>query len=166
MGIANTLVNQLPSHLKNNLYLKAFGLFKVPMIYWVGASVMELTDKRCVVKIPLTRRTRNHLKSMYFGTLCVGADCAGGMIAMHLIDQSKAKVSLVFKDFKAEFLKRPEGDVHFTCEDGEGIRELVQKTVATTERQNMTVHVVATVPSKSGDEPVARFELTLSLKRR
>jgi len=30
----------------------------------------------------------------------------------------------------------------------------------------VTVPVIATVPSKLGDEPVARFELTLSLKKK
>ncbi len=44
------------------------------------------------------------------------------------------------------------------------VRELVKEAVETGERVNTTVHVTATVPSRLGDEPVARFELTLSLK--
>jgi hypothetical protein len=42
----------------------------------------------------------------------------------------------------------------------------MRRTLESGEREEATVHVVATVPSKLGDEPVARFELTLSLKRR
>ena len=61
---------------KTNLGLRAFGFFKVPMIFWSGASVTELTDQRCVVTIPLKRRNRNHLKSMYFGALAVGEHVA------------------------------------------------------------------------------------------
>ena len=75
-------------------------------------------------------------------------------------------VSLIFKDFRAEFLKRAEGDVLFTCEDGAGISELVRRARGSGERENMPVRVTATVPTEFGSEPVAKFELTLSLKRR
>src|SRR4051812_37497364 len=114
---AQAILERIPVTLRETLVLRSFGFFKIPLLFFVSPSVVELTDEKCVVKIPLNRRTRNHLGSMYFGTLAIGADCAGGLIAMRLIQAEKAKVSLVFKDFKAEFLKRPEGDVHFTSED-------------------------------------------------
>jgi acyl-coenzyme A thioesterase PaaI-like protein len=151
---------------RNTAYLRAFGLFKVPLIFFTRPTVVELGDRRAIVRIPFLRRNRNHLGSMYFGVLCTGADCAGGIMAMRAIERSGKDVSLIFKDFKAEFLKRAEGDVHFTCEDGEAVSAFVDKVVASGERMNMPVHVVATVPSRMGTEPVARFELTLSLKRR
>ena len=154
------------SLLKESIYLRLFGLFKVPLIYFLKPTVEELNDKTVVIKIPLTWRAKNHLRSMYFGSLCVGADCAGGILAMKLIDQSKKPVSLVFKDFKAQFLKRPESDVHFICHDGDKIKKLVEKTIQSGERENTTVSVIATCPKKLGEEPVAKFELTLSLKRK
>jgi acyl-coenzyme A thioesterase PaaI-like protein len=101
---------------------------------------------------------------MYFGVLAAGADCAGGLIAMRQIREEGNQVNLIFKDFHADFLKRAEGDVLFTCEEGSAIRELVRKTLISGERENMPVHIVATVPSKLGSEPVAKFTLTLSLK--
>lgn len=153
-------------HWKARLGLKAFGFFKVPMIYWSRARLTELTDERCVVTIPLARRTRNHLNSMYFGALAVGADCAGGLLAFQWIRRIDPRVSLVFKDFRAEFLRRPEGDVTFTSEDGERMRMLIEKAVATGERHHDTVHVVARCPDRSGDEPVADFRLTISVKGR
>jgi acyl-coenzyme A thioesterase PaaI-like protein len=156
----------VPVTLRETAILRGFGFLKIPLLFLVSPSVVELTEDRCVVKIPLNRRTRNHLGSMYFGTLCIGADCAGGLIAMRMIQTENAKVSLVFKDFKAEFLKRPEGDVHFTSDDGPAIRQLVRQAVESGERVNQPVRIVATVPSKLGAEPVARFELTLSLKRK
>lgn len=103
---------------------------------------------------------------MYFGALCIGADTAGGLIAMRAIEQTGGGVALIFKDFQAEFLRRAEGDVAFTCDQGEAIRELVSLARASGEREEMTVRVVATVPELLGDEPVARFTLTLSLRRR
>lgn len=146
--------------------LRFFGFTKIPMLYYCRPTVLELNDERVVMKIPLTRRTRNHLGSMYFGALCVGADAAGGLIAMNGVRKSKKNISLVFKDMSVRFLKRAEGDVVFTCTQGRAIGALVRAAVESAERVEMPVEVVATVPDKLGDEPVAQFTLTLSLKRR
>ena len=58
---------------------------------------------------------------MYFGVLSVGADVTGGFLAMKYIKSSKSRMSLIFKDFHADFLKRAEGHVHFKCDDGMAI---------------------------------------------
>ncbi|HVT05541.1 MAG TPA: DUF4442 domain-containing protein [Thermoanaerobaculia bacterium] len=150
---------------RDTLGVRLWALFKVPLIHAVHPSVVVVDDQRCEVRIPLRRKTRNHLRSMYFGALCIGADIAGGLIAMRQIEQQGGGVSLIFKDFKAEFLKRPEGDVHFSCEQGAAIGELVRKAKSSGERENLVVRVTATVPSIS-PEPVAEFDLNLSLKRR
>lgn len=149
---------------KETLGLRGFGLLKVPLIFLVNPSVLRLNERECEVMIPLNRLTRNHLRSMYFGTLAIGADCAGGLLAMSLIRKSKKKVSVVFKDFKAEFLKRPEADVHFTCKDGKLIRSMVEETLKTGKRVSQNIHITATVPKKTHGESVAEFDLTLSLK--
>ena len=103
---------------------------------------------------------------MYFGCLAAGADCAAGLMAVQHIRKSGAKVSLAFKDFKAEFLKRAEGDTHFTCTQGAEIRALVETVLNSDERHQLPVNVIATCPSKLGNEPVATFTLTLSLKKK
>ena len=150
--------------IKETLGLRAFGLVKIPLLFSVSPTVLEVTRERCEVKIPLNFWTRNHLKSMYFGTLAMGADCAGGLLAMQAIRASKKNVVLLFKDFHADFLKRPESDVHFICEDGLKIDRQVKETIRGGERTNQTLKIIATTPKVSGDEPVAKFLLTLSLK--
>lgn len=148
---------------KTTWVMRAFGFTKVPLIWWCRPKVVDHTDERLEVKIPLRRRTKNHLGSMYIGVLVVGADVTGGFLAMDPIMKSGRNIALLFKDFKADFLKRPEGDVHFYCNDGLAIRELVEKAIETGERHNFTMLIEATVPSISMDV-VARFELTLTLK--
>jgi acyl-coenzyme A thioesterase PaaI-like protein len=151
---------------KETLKIRLWALANVRVLVFVQPSVVELDERRCVIRIPLTWRTRNHLHSMYFAVLAAGADTAGGLMAMRQIERSGVKVSLIFGAFRAEFHKRAEADVHFTCEDGEKIGAMVARVVASGERETMPVRVLATVPSKLGDEPVATFELALSLKRR
>ena len=135
------------------------------MMLYVKPSVMEISNERVVVRIPLIRRTRNHLGSMYFGALSVGADCSVGALAMHLIKQQPENISLIFKNFNAEFHMRAEGDVDFCCSQGKEISNLVAQAAASDERIEKMVDVIATVPDK-GDDPVATFKLTLSMKRR
>lgn len=154
----------LPKKARDTMFIRLFGLTKVPLIYWVNPSVIELSDNACEVKIPLTRRTKNHLNSMYFGVLCAGADIAGGLVAMDEIMKSNKKVALAFKDFKAEFHKRAEGDVHFVCTQTPEIKEFVQKVIASGERMNFPVEIKAYVPKIDPNEAVASFVLTLSLK--
>jgi acyl-coenzyme A thioesterase PaaI-like protein len=146
--------------------LRIFGLRKVPLIFYVKPTVVAIDDEKTVVKIPFRRRNKNHLDSLYFGALCVGADCTGGLLAMQHIEERPERIALVFKDFQADFLKRAEGDTFFICEQGREIGALVELASRSEERQEITVHVTATVPGKLGDEPVANFTMTLSLKRR
>ena len=144
--------------------LRLFGLTHIPLIFFCRPRVIKITETSLEVKIKLNRRTRNHLNSMYFGVLSVGADVTGGFLAMEHIRKSKSKISLIFKDFQADFLKRAEGDVHFTCVEGNAIHTLINKSEETSERESMPVHISATVPSIS-PEPVAKFILTLSIKK-
>ncbi|MFC1527762.1 PaaI family thioesterase [Candidatus Neomarinimicrobiota bacterium] len=154
----------ISKELKATWFIRSFGLSKVPLIFYCRPTVVKLTEETTVIKIPFKRRNKNHLKSMYFGALAVGADVSGGVLAMHLISKSGRNISLVFKDFKADFLKRPEGDTHFTCNDGLAVRILIDKAIKTGERVDMPLKITATVPEISGNEPVAEFILTLSLK--
>lgn len=164
--IAGPVAKAIPDRFRETFLLRAFGFLKIPMLFFISPTVLEVSTERCVVRVPLSRKTKNHLNSMYFGVLAAGADCAGGLIAMRLIQDEGNQVSLIFKDFHAEFLKRAEGDVLFTSENGAAIRETVKKAIRSGERENVPVQVIATVPSKLGDEPVAKFTLTLSLKRK
>jgi len=150
---------------KANLYLKSFGFFKVPLIWICRPKILKLDRNSVVIKIPLKRKTKNHLNSMYFGVLAVGADVAGGFMAMSKAQERGEKVSLAFKAVEGQFLKRPEADVHFVCDDGPLIDKMLDETFETGERVNQAVKITAICPSLHGNEPMAEFMLTLSLKK-
>ena len=151
----------------NTRAVRLWSLRNVFLLWFVKPSILEINERRCVVKIPLNWRTRrNDIHAMYLGVLCIGADVAAGLIAFDQMQKRKLNLSFVFKTVRAEFLKRAEGDVLFTNEDGFLIQDLIGRTLASGEREDAVVHVTATVPSKLGDEPVAKFEMTLSLKKR
>jgi acyl-coenzyme A thioesterase PaaI-like protein len=151
--------------LKATALLRLFGL-RIPLLLFVGPRVLELDEAGCAIEIPLGIRTKNHLGSMYFGVLCVGADVAAGLNAAALTVREHRGVRISFKDLKADFLKRADGDVVFRSRDGARVRQAVEQAASTGERVTLPVDVVATVPEKYGEEPVARFTLGLSMKRR
>jgi acyl-coenzyme A thioesterase PaaI-like protein len=150
---------------KDRLLLRLVGV-KIPMLLFVGPRVVRLDEEGCEVRIPLGWRTRNHLKVMYVGVLCAGADLAAGLNALSAIRASGRRVDLLFKDLRADFMRRADGDVLFRSSAGPGVAAAVRRTVETGERVTIPVEVVATVPGKHGDEPVARFTMGLTMKAR
>ena len=150
--------------LKTNIFVKILGLTKIPLMFFCRPKVVQINSDSVTIKIPFRRRTINHVGSMYFGALAVGADLSGGLLALEHIRKSNKKISLLFKDFHADFLKRAEGDVYFRCDEGKIIKSLVLDVISTGNRCNAPINVTAFVPSKLGEQPVAKFVLTLSLK--
>jgi acyl-coenzyme A thioesterase PaaI-like protein len=146
--------------------LRLWAFTKIPLLFFLRPSVVEANERRTVIRIALSRRSRNHLGSMYFGALCAGADLAGALTAMRCIEASGRRVSLIFKDVRAQFFKRAEGDVLFSCDDGEAVAGLLRRAIESGQREELPVRIVATVPDRLGSEPAAEFLLTLSLKRR
>ncbi|MBC8196519.1 MAG: YiiD C-terminal domain-containing protein [Candidatus Marinimicrobia bacterium] len=147
---------------KANFVLRVFGLFKIPVIGFVNPKLIQLDDEKCILRIKLKRRTKNHLNSMYLGVLAVGADLACGMLGLYHIQESGKNISLVFKDMKADFLKRPDQDVDFMCTQGAEVKKMVEIAINTGERQSIPLKIEA----KCKGDIVSEFTLTLSLKYR
>jgi hypothetical protein len=97
---------------------------------------------------------------LYFGALAIGADACVGLLAAHKIYHSHEKVSLVFKSFDAQFLKRADGPTDFICDEGASIDELLETVLASHQRQHRKITARAEVRGKV----VAEFHLELSLK--
>ncbi|MFT5480591.1 MAG: acyl-coenzyme A thioesterase PaaI-like protein [Bacteroidia bacterium] len=139
-----------------------FGLFKIPLIGFCRPRIEEISESSISVKIPLNRRTRNHVKSMYLGVMTVGADLASGFLAYYLLETKGLTAAPVFKSLKAEYFKRAEDAVYFVCNEGQTIQSMIQTMEATKERVNQMI----TVKAVCKDELVAQFEMELSMKLR
>ena len=148
-----------PTLRRMQLILFLLGRLKIPMIGFVRPKIIEMDDQKVIIRIRLHRRTRNHLRSMYFGALAVGADLAG---AIHSVYFTGGKgMSMAFKSMQAEFVKRAEGDVFFESKDGKVIREMIEESRQTCERVNRMVEVSA---KNIKGELVAHFKMEISIK--
>ncbi len=145
-------------------FLWYFSHFKVALIGYLKPRLIKLTDSDIIISLPLSRRSRNHLHSMYFGALAVGADLAGGLHGFYHADLARCKISLAFKSFQAQFLRRPESQVYFVCTEGETVKTMIEESKNSGERINKPIKIKAYTNYLTQPEEVADFILELSLK--
>lgn len=151
-----------------NKYLKQIrkqvfllGFFKIPMLWFVRPKVESIDENECVVRIKLRRRTKNHVRSMYFGAMAVGADLSAGLHTFYFAGKDQNRMHFVFKSMDCEFLKRAESDVRFISREGDKIAEAVRNAKETGERQNQEVSVDGV---NDENEVVASFKMVVSVK--
>lgn len=151
--------------LKLTALVNGISLLKIPLLAFVSPRVLVASENQTVVKVNLDWRTRNHLGVMYFGSLAMGAELSIALKAVEKIQQSGERIDFLFKNFKCEFHKRADGDVHFVCDEADKVANLIQRALETEDRLEGTFKGSAIVPSK-GPDAVMSYELTLSVKHR
>lgn len=150
-----------PTLLKMRWMLFLLGFFKIRLIGYVRPRLDVLDDNQVCITINLRRRSKNHLNSMYFGAMAVGADLAGAIHGFYFSEKYGVKSSIAFKEMNAKFLKRADSDTRFICKDGALLEQALLQSKETGERLNQQVKVLA---YNTSDEVVAEFELITSIK--
>lgn len=148
---------------KLNFLMNLIAFFKLPMVFFVRPRLVQYDEQNCTIKIKKTFRTRNHINSMYFGALAVGAELSIAVPAVFMIQSSKQKVEIVFKSFECEFLKKAHDDVYFKFKEVSAVRSLLETTIKTKERVTQTFEAHAYSASHP-DEPIMSYRLTMALK--
>ena len=97
-------MDSFSTRFKNTVLVRLFAFLKIPLLWWVRPHIIEISQSRVVLMIPLGRRSKNHLGVMYFGALAMGAEACVAIKAIRAIQESKMKVDFIFKDFQAYFL--------------------------------------------------------------
>jgi hypothetical protein len=156
------------SHIKKlSAFIQFFSLGKIPLLGFMRPQVVRLDEQLSAVKIPFGYVTKNHVGSMYFGALAMGAELS---VALYMVDQifmKGLKSQFIFKDFKAQFHKRAEKDIYFVCNQISELQSLCEKAAQTTERVEGTFHGYAVDDVEQIQNPqtkIMSYELTISLK--
>ncbi|TNE78021.1 MAG: DUF4442 domain-containing protein [Bacteroidetes bacterium] len=139
------------------------GMFKIPMLGFVKPKLLALDNEQCQVVIRLSRRSKNHLDSMYFGALAVGADLAPGLLTYYLAEKEGLNINFLFKSMHCEFIQRAESDVRFVCSDALQLKEAIDLALKTNDRQNLPLVVKA---YNNTNEEVANFTMEVSFRIR
>jgi len=113
------------------------------------------------VSIPYFWRSQNPFKSIYFAALAGAAELSTGALCQ-LALAGKGAFSMLVVDFKAEYSKKANTRIYFTCEQGAELFSLID-SLQPGETNQLTM--LSTGKNKAGEE-VARFFITWSFKRK
>ena len=136
-------------------------LLKLPSAVFWKLKVKSLTEEKCEVTIPFTWRTQNPFKSIYFAAMAGAAELSTGALCQ-LSMAGKGNFSMLVVDFRAEYHKKANQKITFTCSQGLELAKLINKLQP---GETGTLTMVATGTGIQGQN-VAKFYVTWSFKRK
>lgn len=144
-------------------FIRTLSLFKVPLLGVCRPRVVEMSASRACVELPLGFMTKNHLGSMYFGALAMGAELSVALRLLQRMKDEKLAIAFIFKDFQCDFLKRAETSVQFVTDQVVAVDNLIDTVLASSDRHNGQFEGYA-ISATSG-EKLMTYRITISMKR-
>jgi hypothetical protein len=136
-------------------------LIKLPSAVFWRLKIKTLTPEKCEVTIPFFWRSQNPFKSIYFAALAGAAELSTGALCQFAL-AGKGQFSMLVVDFRAEYSKKANSKISFSCNQGPELFALID-SMQTGETSQLTMISTGT---NSTDETVAKFYVTWSFKRK
>ncbi len=143
--------------------LPLFPLFlfrHLPAAWFMGIRPVAVTDAECRVQLPYGWRSKNPFRSIYFAAQCAAGEMASGLPALMAM-RNRPPCSMLVRHVEAEFLKKADRTLVFTCSDVSLIRDAIARAFDTGEPQTVRALAVGALPD--GTE-AARVWVTWSFK--
>ncbi|MEP1087296.1 DUF4442 domain-containing protein [Algoriphagus sp.] len=147
--------------MSNPLYFWFGMLVKLPSAIFWKFRIKELDADKCVVTIPFTWRTQNPFNSIYFAAMAGAAELSTGALCQLAIS-GLGKYSMLVVDFRAEYFKKANQTITFTCDQGQELIELLEPL---SPDDTAKLRMISSGKNPQGEE-VARFYVTWSFKRK
>ena len=154
---------KLQRQVSNRFTLGLYMLANLPAGLFSGMRVEHVDEHRCVTSVPFRWRNQNPFKSTYFAILSMAAELSSGAPAMIAVRGAPASVALIIVGMEAEFIKRANTKITFTCEEVSKINAAIEETLQTGESTTTTV---TTEGKDTNGVIVARFHFTWSFRKR
>lgn len=136
-------------------------LFKLPSAIFWRLKIKKLDAEACEVSIPYFWRSQNPFNSIYFAALAGAAELSTGALCQ-LSMAGKGKFSMLVVDFRAEYFKKADQLITFSCNQGKELESIINQ-LQPGESNKLTM--ISTGFTKDG-EMVARFYVTWSFKKK
>ncbi|MDR7130802.1 acyl-coenzyme A thioesterase PaaI-like protein [Algoriphagus sp. 4150] len=147
--------------MSNPFYFWFGMLVKLPSAVFWKFRIKELGAEKCEVTIPYSWRTQNPFKSIYFAAMAGAAELSTGALCQLAIS-GLGKYSMLVVDFRAEYYKKANQKITFSCNQGQELHELLSSL-----KPNDTGKLTMVSSGKNPqNEEVARFYVTWSFKRK
>lgn len=135
---------------------------RLPAAWFVGLNIRQCDTTQAVVSLPYGWRSQNPFRSTYFAAQCAAAELSTGILALaHL--QEKPPVSMLVTGFEAEFFKKADQLLLFTCLDGLEMGNAIAQTIETGEGQVFRATSIGTLPDGT---VAAQMGITWSFKKK
>ncbi len=142
--------------------MRLFLLQKLPSAWFMGIGVRQCDESQAVVSLPYGWRSQNPFRSTYFAAQCAAAELSTGLLSMaHL--QGKPPVSMLVTKIEAEFSKKADQMLLFTCTDGSELAQAIAKTLENGEAQVYRATSVGRLPDGT---VAAQVWISWSFKRK
>ena len=144
--------------------ISLFTLLKLPSVWLCGIRVTSLEQSFCEAKVKHRWINQNPFNSMFWAVQGMAAELTTGMLLMQEIQISKKKVSMLVLNNKANFSKKAQGRITFSCNSADLITNAIKKLLETDKPQTLWL------TSKGMDEnndlvSTFEFEWTLLIKK-
>jgi hypothetical protein len=147
--------------MKHPFKFRMFLFFKLPAAFFSGVRIREISEQHCIASVPYKWLTQNPFRSTYFASLAMAAELSTGALALAHVYKRKPPVSMLVVKLEANYFKKATGTTYFTCEDGDALRNTIEKAMETGEGQSFRAKSVG--KNKEG-EIVAEFFINWSFK--
>ena len=145
------------SPFKLNLYM----FLKLPSAFWCGVRAKSISTEVCQSTVKHRWFNQNPFNSMYFAVQAMAAEFTTGALVMYQINKSGKKISMLVANNKATFTKKARGRITFECNEGNLIKETIQKAIETNEGQTIWLTSIGT--DEKGDQ-VSEMQFEWSVK--
>jgi hypothetical protein len=145
------------SGFKFSLYLLRY----LPTLFFWGIKVSKVEDNFAEIRIGYSWRTKNPFRSIYFSALAGAAELSTGILVLNAV--SKYNMSILVVGVKGKFYKKATGTISFVCNDGEVIKNAIQRSVETNQGEIFTANTKGYNENK---DIISEFELIWSVKPR
>lgn len=126
--MGNVWVDKFNNRLKTSLFL----LTQLPTAFFLGIKIANCTETESHINLPFTFRSKNPFKSVYFAAQTAAAEISTGVLAMIALNGRKDIIMLV-KSVQCKFNKKATTDLVFICTEGDKIKSIVDKAIASDE---------------------------------
>lgn len=140
--------------------MRLFLGWKLPAAWFMGIGVRSCDEDRAVVSLPYGWRSQNPFRSTYFAAQCAAGELSTGLLCLaHL--QEQPPISMLVTRVEAEFFKKADATVLFTCTAGKEVAQLIDRIVQSGEAETLTMMSEGHLPD---GQLAARIAITWSFK--
>ncbi len=128
-----------------------------------GIKMIQLDETASVSEVPMRWGNKNPFNSMYFAVQSMAAELSTAAPILMALKGSDADIALIIVDLKAEFVKKAQSKVTFSCVEVDKITNAVAQLKCAGDIATVTAR---TTGRDVDDNEVASFYFTWSFRRR